>query len=86
MTFSSDSHAPAEVGWGYEKTVELARRCGVFNFRRTWPPSPRATSRMRGGSCRSLPAGAMKYRVDLAREPSPIPALLELDERPAIVT
>ncbi len=32
MTFSSDSHAPAEVGWGYEKTVEHARRCGVREF------------------------------------------------------
>ncbi len=32
VTFSSDAHAPAEVGWGYEKTVELARRCGVRDF------------------------------------------------------
>ncbi len=32
VTFSSDSHAPAEVGWGYQKTVELARRCGVREF------------------------------------------------------
>ncbi len=32
VTFSSDAHAPAEVGWGYEKTVELARRCGVQTF------------------------------------------------------
>ncbi len=32
VTFSSDSHAPAEVGWGYEKTVALARRCGVRTF------------------------------------------------------
>jgi len=32
VTFSSDAHAPAEVGWGYEKTVELARRCGVREF------------------------------------------------------
>jgi len=32
VTFSSDAHAPAEVGWGYEKTVALARRCGVREF------------------------------------------------------
>ena len=32
MTFSSDAHAPAEVGWGYDKTVKLARRCGVHEF------------------------------------------------------
>ena len=32
MTFSSDSHAPAEVGWGYHKTVEHARRSGVREF------------------------------------------------------
>ena len=32
VTFSSDAHAPAEVGWGYEETVELARRCGVREF------------------------------------------------------
>ena len=29
VTFSSDAHAPAEVGWGYEKTLALARECGV---------------------------------------------------------
>jgi histidinol-phosphatase (PHP family) len=29
VTFSSDAHAPAEVGWGYEKTLALARACGV---------------------------------------------------------
>ena len=28
VTFSSDAHAPAEVGWGYEKTLELARDGG----------------------------------------------------------
>lgn len=32
VTFSSDAHAPAEVGWGYEETVKLARRCGVHEF------------------------------------------------------
>jgi histidinol-phosphatase (PHP family) len=32
MTFSSDAHSPAEVGWGYEKTIALARRCGVREF------------------------------------------------------
>jgi histidinol-phosphatase (PHP family) len=37
VTFSSDSHAPAEVGWGYEKTLEVARAAGVreyFTFQR----------------------------------------------------
>jgi histidinol-phosphatase (PHP family) len=32
VTFSSDAHAPAEVGWGYEKTLPLARACGVAEF------------------------------------------------------
>ncbi len=32
VTFSSDAHAPAEVGWGYEKTLELARTAGVTEF------------------------------------------------------
>jgi histidinol-phosphatase (PHP family) len=32
VTFSSDAHAPAEVGWGYERTLDLARRCGVARF------------------------------------------------------
>jgi histidinol-phosphatase (PHP family) len=32
VTFSSDAHAPAEVGWGYEKTLALARECGVADF------------------------------------------------------
>ena len=32
VTFSSDAHAPAEVGWGYDRTLELARACGVTEF------------------------------------------------------
>jgi len=32
VTFSSDAHAPAEVGWGYERTVPLALSCGVDSF------------------------------------------------------
>lgn len=46
MTFSSDAHAPAEVGWGYEQTLETARACGVREFvtfekrRRTVRPLP----------------------------------------------
>src|SRR5437773_10375311 len=32
VTFSSDSHAPAEVGWGYERTAAEARECGVREF------------------------------------------------------
>ena len=32
VTFSSDAHAPAEVGWGYERTVPAARLCGVTAF------------------------------------------------------
>ena len=32
VTFSSDAHAPAEVGWGYERTLPLARECGVTDF------------------------------------------------------
>ena len=32
VTFSSDSHAPAEVGWGYEKTLEVARAAGVREY------------------------------------------------------
>lgn len=32
VTFSSDAHAPAEVGWGYERTIELARAAGVAEF------------------------------------------------------
>jgi histidinol-phosphatase (PHP family) len=32
VTFSSDAHAPAEVGWGYVQTAELARAAGVEQF------------------------------------------------------
>ena len=32
VTFSSDAHAPAEVGWGYERTVAQALECGVREF------------------------------------------------------
>ena len=32
VTFSSDAHAPAEVGWGYDRTLPLARACGVVEF------------------------------------------------------
>jgi len=32
VTFSSDAHAPAEVGWGYDRTLTLARSCGVVEF------------------------------------------------------
>jgi histidinol-phosphatase (PHP family) len=32
VTFSSDAHAPSEVGWGYERTVPLALSCGVTRF------------------------------------------------------
>lgn len=32
VTFSSDSHAPAEVGWGYAETLATARECGVTEF------------------------------------------------------
>lgn len=32
VTFSSDAHAPAEVGWGYETTLALARSAGVHEF------------------------------------------------------
>lgn len=32
VTFSSDAHAPAEVGWGYEQTLELARAAGAAEF------------------------------------------------------
>jgi histidinol-phosphatase (PHP family) len=44
VTFSSDAHAPAEVGWGYERTVAGARECGVREFvtfeRRRKTPRP----------------------------------------------
>lgn len=32
FTFSSDAHAPAEVGWGYVRTVAAAREAGVREF------------------------------------------------------
>ncbi|HEY6051830.1 MAG TPA: histidinol-phosphatase HisJ family protein, partial [Thermoanaerobaculia bacterium] len=32
VTFSSDAHAPAEVGWGYDRTVPEAIRCGVREY------------------------------------------------------
>jgi histidinol-phosphatase (PHP family) len=32
VTFSSDAHAPAEVGWGYDRTLALARSCGITRF------------------------------------------------------
>ena len=32
VTFSSDAHAPAEVGWGYDRTLALARAAGVRQF------------------------------------------------------
>ncbi|MEO8431759.1 MAG: histidinol-phosphatase HisJ family protein [Acidobacteriota bacterium] len=32
VTFSSDAHAPAEVGWGYDRTVAVARSCGVSEY------------------------------------------------------
>jgi histidinol-phosphatase (PHP family) len=32
VTFSSDAHAPAEVGWGYARTLSLARDCGATGF------------------------------------------------------
>jgi histidinol-phosphatase (PHP family) len=50
FTFSSDAHAPAEVGWGYERTVPLARSLGVTEFvtfekrRRIARPLPAARS------------------------------------------
>jgi histidinol-phosphatase (PHP family) len=50
VTFSSDSHAPAEVGWGYDRTVAHARRCGVREFvtfesrRKIFHPLPEASA------------------------------------------
>jgi histidinol-phosphatase (PHP family) len=32
LTFSSDAHAPAEVGWGYERTIPHARSAGASAF------------------------------------------------------
>ncbi len=26
------AHAPAEVGWGYDQTLRLARDCGVYEY------------------------------------------------------
>lgn len=46
ITFSSDAHAPAEVGWGFERTLELARGAGAREYvtfarrRRTAHPLP----------------------------------------------
>jgi histidinol-phosphatase (PHP family) len=46
ITFSSDAHAPAEVGWGFERTLQLARDAGAGEFvtfakrRRTAHPLP----------------------------------------------
>jgi histidinol-phosphatase (PHP family) len=46
VTFSSDAHAPAEVGWGYDRTLALARSCGVQQYvtlekrRRRFHPLP----------------------------------------------
>ena len=32
ITFSSDAHAPAEVGWGFDKTLALAKQSGATEF------------------------------------------------------
>jgi histidinol-phosphatase (PHP family) len=32
ITFSSDAHAPAEVAWGFGRTLELARSAGAAEF------------------------------------------------------
>jgi histidinol-phosphatase (PHP family) len=46
VTFASDAHAPAEVGWGYDRTLALARGCGVRQLvtfesrRKTFHPLP----------------------------------------------
>ncbi len=32
VTFSSDAHAPAEVGWGFDRTLELARQSGAPGY------------------------------------------------------
>ncbi len=32
VTFSSDAHAPAEVGWGFDRTLALARACGATAY------------------------------------------------------
>ncbi len=47
VTFSSDAHAPAEVAWGYDRTLAIARTAGVTEFvtfekrRKTRHPLPR---------------------------------------------
>jgi histidinol-phosphatase (PHP family) len=44
VTFSSDAHAPAEVAWGYDRTLALARDAGAAEFvtfeRRRKDPRP----------------------------------------------
>ncbi len=32
ITFSSDAHAPAEVGWGFDRLLDHARACGAREF------------------------------------------------------
>lgn len=47
VTFSSDAHAPAEVGWGYDRTLPHARESGATEFvtfekrKKTARPLPR---------------------------------------------
>ncbi len=51
VSFSSDAHAPLEVGWGYERTLAHARAAGVREFvtlerrRKIFHPLPGADSR-----------------------------------------
>jgi histidinol-phosphatase (PHP family) len=51
VTFSSDAHAPAEVGWGYERTLVLAKEAGAVEFvtfekrRKIRHPLPGTTAR-----------------------------------------
>jgi histidinol-phosphatase (PHP family) len=49
VTFSSDAHSPAEVAWGYERTVPYARSCGVSRF---------TTFEKRRKTFRELPPGS----------------------------
>ncbi len=61
VTFSSDAHAPAEVGWGYERTLALARAAGATEYvtlekRRKTPPSAAAVNR-RPSSAKRLAEG-----------------------------
>ena len=55
VTFASDAHAPAEVGWGYDRTIAHARACGVAEYvtfesrRKVFHPLPRLDSG-RGGA------------------------------------